>query len=318
MRYRSFGGTGARVSEVSFGAWAIGGRSFGEVSDSDSIQALSAAEALGCNFVDTAAVYGRSEKVLGEFLKHRRDRWFVATKYSKQPAGMTATLESQLRLLKTDYVDLYQLHWAPGREQYQFYEELERLKESGKVRFIGVSLYTTHDIDFVLDHTRIDSIQVKLSLLDPLPVMQRLEKLQSSSVAVIIRSAFHDGFLSGKYGRETRFTDPHDNRSRWSASRVRDTARMVERFRALENETGSLLVAAVRYVLTLPVVSTLILSTKSADQAAMNFSPSTAGALSPDAMRLISDTQHDLGLFSTGWRARLLTLKRRLASAMDR
>ena len=99
MPYRRFGATGLQVSEVGFGAWAIGGKAYGSVDNAESLRALARAEELGCNLVDTAMVYGESEVVLGQFLKGRRDRWIVATKYSYQPAGMTATLEAQLRRL---------------------------------------------------------------------------------------------------------------------------------------------------------------------------------------------------------------------------
>ena len=82
MKLRDFGSTGIKVSEVGFGAWAIGGQAYGRVDRSESLSALARAEELGCNFVDTARVYGDSELVLGEFLRGRRSRWVVASKFS--------------------------------------------------------------------------------------------------------------------------------------------------------------------------------------------------------------------------------------------
>ena len=155
MPYRRFGATGMRVSEVSFGAWAIGGKAYGAVDRQESVRALARAEELGCNLVDTARVYGDSELVLGQFLRGRRSRWMVATKYSFQPAGMTATLNEQLTRLGTDVIDLYQLHSLP--EDPRVFEELYELKRVGKVRFVGVSLYAANDIDYVIDHTMLDS-----------------------------------------------------------------------------------------------------------------------------------------------------------------
>ena len=90
MEFRNFGKTGMQVSAVGFGAWAIGGNSFGMVDRQESLRALARAEELGCNFVDTAEVYGNSEAILGEFLVGRRDRWRVATKYSGQTGGLLA------------------------------------------------------------------------------------------------------------------------------------------------------------------------------------------------------------------------------------
>jgi len=144
MPYRRFGRTGIKVSEVSFGSWGIGGQAYGTVDRAGSLRALARAEELGCNLVDTAMIYGDSELVLGEFLRTRRSRWIVATKYSYQPAGMTATLEQQLGRLGTDVIDFYQLHWQPPQQPYErLYDELYRLKKAGKVRWAGLSLYST-------------------------------------------------------------------------------------------------------------------------------------------------------------------------------
>ncbi len=99
MPYRRLGRTDLFVSEIGFGAWGIGGTAYGGVSKQDSLQALARAEELGCNFVDTAQVYGDSEAVLGEFLTGRRDKWPVATKYSGQEPSLTKTPDQQLRTL---------------------------------------------------------------------------------------------------------------------------------------------------------------------------------------------------------------------------
>ena len=130
-----------QVSEVGFGAWAIGGKSYGKVDKQESLNALAKAEELGCNFVDTAMVYGDSEIVLGEFLKGRRDKWLIATKFSgSSEKSLLETANEQLKRLKTDYIDFYQIHWAPRGAQNYLYDELYKLKEQGKTRYIGVSL----------------------------------------------------------------------------------------------------------------------------------------------------------------------------------
>ena len=134
MLTRPFGKTGLQVSERSFGAWAIGGNSFGAVEPTQALRSLAVAEELGCNFVDTAAVYGESEALLGKFLAGRRDRWIVASKYSGQPSGMTAMVDEQLRRLGTDCIDFYQIHWAPRGKDEHLYSELARLKRDGKVQ----------------------------------------------------------------------------------------------------------------------------------------------------------------------------------------
>ena len=286
------------LSEVGFGAWAIGGQSYGKVERSESLRALAKAEELGCNFVDTAFVYGDSERVLGEFLPGRREKWLVATKYSGQKAGMAATVEEQLRRLKIDTIDFYQIHWTPLEGEKHLYEALYQLKRSGKVRFIGVSLYTEDDIDYVLDHTEVDGIQVSFSLLDPDPYLARLERIRQKKIGVVIRSCLKEGFLTGKFTREATFPDPNDQRHKWSRNEINGTVQSVERFRFLEKEAGSLLIAAARYPLSFPETSTVILGTKSAAQAEVNFGKVPGGVLSDHHLDAIRSTQKKLVLRS--------------------
>lgn len=296
MPYRSFGATGLQVAEVGFGAWAIGGQAYGAVQRSDSLAALARAEELGCNFVDTAAVYGDSETVLGEFLRDRRSRWIIATKYSGQAAGMTASLDAQLQRLGTAYVDFYQLHWAPGKKDQALYDELYRLKQSGRARFVGVSLYSAHDIDFVLDHAAIDGLQVAFSLLDPSPLLDRIQRLRERKLGIIVRSALKEGFLTGKFKRNATFPDPNDQRHQWTAQQIAATVEQVEKFRFLEQETGSMTAAAIEYPLSFPEVSTVILGTKNVAQADSNFGRAPGRRLSLQALQRVAQLQAELGL----------------------
>jgi myo-inositol catabolism protein IolS len=298
MRYRKFGRTGLDVSEVGFGSWGIGG-SYGAIDRQDSLNALARAEELGCNFVDSAAVYGDAEVTLGAFLAGRRDRWIVATKFSGQKAGMTATLETQLRNLRTEAVDLYQLHWVP--KEQALYDELAQLKQAGKTRFIGVSLYTAEDIDFVLGRPEIDSFQVAFSLLDPDPFLSRVRAIQAAGKAVIVRSALREGFLTGKFKRDQKFPDPADQRHELSAGQIATLVEQVERLRFLEADAGTMVVAAARYPLSFADVATVILGTKSARQAESNFGQVPGGTLSAESLARVRRTQLELGLGSR-WR----------------
>ncbi|MCP5327340.1 MAG: aldo/keto reductase [Sinobacteraceae bacterium] len=296
MRLREFGRTGMTVSEVGFGSWAIGGEAYGQVSRQESLLALARAEELGCNFVDTAMVYGDAEQILGEFLSGRRSRWIVATKYSGQKPDLERTLEEQLTRLKTDYVDFYQIHWTPGRDEEHLYDALYRAKKAGKVRAVGVSLKNEQDIDRVLDHTQLDGFQVKLSLLDPYPFVARLGRLKASRPAVVIRSSLREGFLTGKFHKDTQFDDPNDQRSKLSREQIAQLVQDAERFRFLEAETGSMVVAAARYPLSFPEVSTVILGTKSVSQADSNFGKVPGSPLSTAALQQVFREQKALGL----------------------
>jgi aryl-alcohol dehydrogenase-like predicted oxidoreductase len=310
MPYRKLGRTDLQVSEVGFGAWGIGGQAYGPAERQESLRTLARAEELGCNFVDTAMVYGDSEPVIGEFLRGRRDKWIVATKYSGQKPGMTATLEAQLRRLGTDRVELYQIHWVPKDSGQQLYEELYRLKQSGKVRYVGVSLGTPADIDYVLDHTQLDSVQLPFSLLDPLPFLARIEKLRSSGIGVIARSSLKEGFLTGKFTRDSVFTDPGDQRSKWPRERIVRTVGQVEQLRFLEAGQGSLLAAAVRYPLSFPEISTVILGTMSLAQAEGNFGEIPGGRLSAQSLARVARLQEEMGLW--GIRERVFRQLRRI------
>jgi myo-inositol catabolism protein IolS len=298
MRLRKLGRTGLQVSEVGFGAWGIGGHGYGAVEKEQALRTLARAEELGCNFVDTAQVYGESEALIGEFLEGRRSRWIVATKFSGQSAGMSATLETQLRRLRTDVIDLYQLHWVPRGKDEGLLDEMVRLKQAGKLRFIGVSLYAAADVDYVLSRPEIDAFQVEFNLLQPDPFMARAEKILQCDKAVIVRSALREGFLTGKYSRDAKFPDASDQRHEWSAQKIAQTVEHTEHFRFLEAEAGSMVAAAARYPLSFSQVATVILGTKSESQANSNFGQVPGGLLSLASLERVRKTQIELGLGS--------------------
>jgi aryl-alcohol dehydrogenase-like predicted oxidoreductase len=296
MRLRQFGTTSMKVSEVGFGSWAIGGQSYGAVDKAESLNALARAEELGCNFVDTALVYGDSEAVLGEFLEGRRSRWLIATKYSGQEGGLTATVEQQLRNLRTDVIDFYQIHWMPVGKDEALFDEMQKLKQAGKVRYTGVSLYNQKDIERLVARPDIDGFQVAFSLLDPDPFLARVRDIRASRKGVIIRSSLREGFLTGKFKRDTTFPDPADQRHELTREDIARLVDRVERFRFLEAEAGSMAVAAARYPLSFPEVSTVILGTKNVAQADSNFGRVPGAGLSPASLDRIRSLQVELGL----------------------
>ena len=183
----------------------------------------------GCNFVDTAMVYGDAEEILGEFLAMRRGKWLIATKYSGQKPGLGATLDAQLRRLRTDTIDFYQIHWAPGRDEQALYEDLYRAKKAGKVRAIGVSLKSEQDIDYVLDHSQIDGFQLKFGLPDPYPFLAQLTRIREFQPAIVVRSSLREGFLTGKFDANSTFTDPSDQRSKLTRTEIRELVVAAER-----------------------------------------------------------------------------------------
>jgi len=265
------------------------------VSRADALDALACAEDHGCNFVDTAAVYGDSEARLGEFLEGRRDRWVVASKFSGQPDGLPAVLESQLTRLRTDRIDVYQLHWAPRGVEEQLYDDLARLRDAGKIRFIGVSLRSAGDLEHVLSGGLVDVVQLPVSLLDPEPLTSHALMVRQRGVGVIARSALKGGFLTGKYDGHARFTSLGDQRAAWKDDDVRRLAAQAEAFAFLGNDAGARLAGAIAYPLSFDTVSTVILGCRNRTQAQQNFAREIR-ALPPGVLSTIAKTQRHIGV----------------------
>jgi aryl-alcohol dehydrogenase-like predicted oxidoreductase len=302
MNYRIFGKSGLKVSEVAFGAWGIGGAAYGVADRAESLNALARAEELGCNFVDTAMVYGESEVVIGEFLKGRRSKWLIATKYSGQEAGLEATLDQQLQRLGVDAVDLYLIHWLPSPNEHNLYEALYRVNRAGKARLVGFSLYTIADISHVLRQTEADAFMVAFSLLDPDPFIAKLDAIRRSGIGVMIRSSLKEGFLTGKYKRDATFPDPNDQRHKWSAEKIAATVDAAEQFRFLEQDVGSMMVGAACYPLCFDETSTVVLGTKSVRYAGTNFGVVPHKRLSQASLERVQGLQRKMGLFDRNGR----------------
>lgn len=288
---RPLGRTGLMVSAVGFGGAGIGGTAFGTVSEREALDALVAAEECGCNFIDTARIYGNSERVLGQRLRVRREQWIVATKYSGQKAGLRATLEEQLQRLGTDAVDVYQVHWVPRGADAVLYEELEAVRREGKARFIGVSAKTAEDVEEFLARPALDTIQLPFSLLEPEPMRSVLPRLRESGKGVIARSVLREGFLTGKFAADAAFDPKTDVRGAFSREEVARRVAQVRRLDFLEGCAESLTEAAIRYALSFDGIGTAIVGTKTASQARQNFSAANASSLPAKVLERVARIQ---------------------------
>ncbi|HEX6623246.1 MAG TPA: aldo/keto reductase, partial [Pyrinomonadaceae bacterium] len=173
MNYRELGRTGYSVSEIGFGAWAIGG-TWGEVEDAESLAALHRAVDLGVNFFDTADVYGdgRSERLLARLRRERDEEIIIATKAGRRldphvAAGYTAEnlagfIERSLRNLETDALDLVQLHCPPTEVYYfpELFGALDRLVEQGKIRHYGVSVEKVEEALKAIEYPNVQTVQI--------------------------------------------------------------------------------------------------------------------------------------------------------------
>jgi aryl-alcohol dehydrogenase-like predicted oxidoreductase len=285
LKTRTLGKSGIVVTEIGMGLWAAGGDQWGPTDDQAVLDAIDSALDAGITFFDTADVYGsgHSEELLGQAMRGRRDRFIVATKIGWQNfdsmRGQTAYhsveqliagVESNLRRLQTDYIDLMQSHISYREPTMEvFLAGFQRLQEQGKIRAYGVS---TSDFDYLkhFNHDgRCSTLQIDYSLLNRTPEEEILPYCQEHHIGVIVRGALAMGILTGKFTAETQFAEG-DFRQNWQTdpqqhATFRDDLEKVGRLRALA-DGRSLAQLAVQFVLAHPAVSTVIPGAKSTRQ----------------------------------------------------
>ncbi len=211
--------SGHNCKRIAFGGWAIGGQFTTGVSDSNSLEALETAYHLGIRLIDTAPVYGNghSEKLIGRFLKSRdRDHVFIATKFGmswKTTSSGTRTMirntsgkallkevEGSLRRLRTDYIDLYQVHWPdPVTPVQETMDSLNHLKEQGKIRFVGVSNFSLAGIKEIEGDSPLDAVQGQYNLLSREYEGEFFDYLKEEHTQFLSYGTLAYGLLSGKY-----------------------------------------------------------------------------------------------------------------------
>ena len=220
MNYRNLGRTGWKVSEISFGAWAIGG-AWGPVNDADSLDALRAALDEGINFIDTADVYGdgHSERLIAQVLKERRDRIYVATKAGRRldphiaagysRANLTAFIERSLKNLQVDALDLVQLHCPPTEIYYrpEVFDIMDDLVKAGKMRYYGVSVEKVEEAIKALEFPNVQSVQIIFNLFRQRPAELFFELAKKRQVGILARVPLASGLLTGKMTAATTFAE---------------------------------------------------------------------------------------------------------------
>lgn len=247
MQFRPLGRTGWNVSTISFGAWAIGG-AWGTVDDKESLAALDRAIDRGVNFIDTADVYGdgRSERLVADVRKRRREPIYVATKAGRRlPAqtvegysreNLTAFIERSLKNLQTEAIDLLQLHCPPTDVYYEpeVFGILDDLVAAGKLRYYGVSVETSEQALKAIDFPNVQSVQIIYNMFRHRPAELFLREAKRRKVGVLARVPLASGMLTGKLRRDTTF-EASDHRQFNRHGEVFDVG---ETFSGIDYETG--------------------------------------------------------------------------------
>lgn len=195
---------------LALGCWSFGGTHWGTQSDIDSREALETALGLGMLHWDTAAAYGkgRSERIIGEILPRCREKVFLATKgfIPGDPAGIRQRVDRSLQNIKTDYIDLYYIHWpSPEKDMRPAMEALERSRSQGKIRYIGVSNFSIAQMQELQTVGTIDAHQIGYNLLWQKPQMEIIPYCHQEKISIVTYSSLAQGILTGKFDANPTF-----------------------------------------------------------------------------------------------------------------
>jgi len=308
MNYRTLGKTGMKVSEIGFGAWAIGG-GWGPQDDKDSTEALHTAIDNGVNFIDTAEGYGngKSEKIIAEILKTRKEEITVATKmppvsgiwppspYCKieeryPESYIRKNIEERRSNLNTDCIDILQLHtWTRAwNSNPTALEVLQDLKKEGKIKAIGIST-PEQDQNCVIDLMRkgyLDVIQVIYNIFEQEPAAEILPVALECKVGVIVRVAFDEGVLTGKYHAESTFGKGDFRNKYFEGDRLARAVARVEKIKKeIQDYELSMPELALKFSLSHKGVSSVIPGMRNKNQAIANTAVSNLDDLFEDLLK---------------------------------
>jgi aryl-alcohol dehydrogenase-like predicted oxidoreductase len=306
MKYRALGKTGLQVSEIGFGAWGIGGRtvgttSYGETDDRTSLAALGRALDQGITFFDTSSAYGNghSEALIGQAFEARRDRVVIATKAGYDawdkppdfsPAAVVASAEASLRRLRTDVIDLFQLHNPPqaSLRSAELRDALAALQKAGKIRAWGVSAKSPVEAIEALREFDAAVVQANFNMMDVRALDALLGETERRQAGFIGRTPLCFGFLSGAISKDTVFP-PGDHRLGWSRAQLDNwidgAADLLGAVNAAPGAEGAQ--SALRFCLAFPAISSVIPGILTPAEADANARASEFGPLPKDAVEAV-------------------------------
>jgi aryl-alcohol dehydrogenase-like predicted oxidoreductase len=308
MQYRELGRTGWKVSEISFGCWAIGG-TWGPVEDTESLAALNRAIELGVNFFDTADVYGdgRSEQLLAKLRREHGEKIHIATKAGRRlnphtPEGynrknLTAFVERSLSNLDTDTIDLLQLHCPPFQVYYmpELFGALDELVKAGKLRYYGVSVEKVEEALKAIEFPNVQTVQIIFNMFRQRPAELFFEQARKRKVGILARVPLASGMLTGKLKPDTAFA-PDDHRAfnrdgqafdkgeTFSGVNYDTGLKAVDELKAICPKGMTLTQFALRWILMFDAVTCAIPGAKRPSQAEENFAAANFPPLSDKVM----------------------------------
>lgn len=292
MKTHQLGNSDLQITPIGIGAWAIGGSgwsgSMGPQKEEDSIPAIHGALDRGLNWIDTAALYGlgHSEQVVARALEGRTPRPYVFTKCEKvwdaegavgsclKADSIRRECVASLRRLRTDTIDLYQIHWPdPDEDIEEGWTELARLKEEGKVRYIGVSNFSVQQMQRAQAIAPITSLQPPYSIVTREIEKEILPYAQANNIGVIVYSPMSAGLLTGSMTKErvANLTkeDWRKNLPNFQEPLLSRNLRLVELLRGIGERHGRIAgEVAIAWALNHPAVTGAIVGFRSSQQAA--------------------------------------------------
>jgi aryl-alcohol dehydrogenase-like predicted oxidoreductase len=328
LHHRELGRTGRRISEIGFGAWAIGGDAWGGTDDRESLAALHRAVDLGVDFVDTADVYGdgHSERLIGRLRRERGEELVVATKAGRRlsphvaggydRANLTAFVERSLANLGMEALDLLQLHCPPSEVYHmpEVFAVLDDLVAAGKVRHYGVSVERIDEALRAVEYPGVQSVQVVFNMFRLRPAEEFFAVARERRVGILARVPLASGLLTGKLRPDTRFGES-DHRSfnrhgeafdqgeTFSGVDYEAGLRAVEELRGLVPPGASMAQLALRWILMFPEVTAAIPGARDARQAEDNVRAAELEPLSDETMRRVREVydRHFREVLATRW-----------------
>ncbi len=325
MNYRQLGNTELKVSEVSFGTWAIGG-DWGTSRDEDGLKGLALAMEQGVNFFDTADVYGsgHAEELLAKATKGKADSIHIATKFCRfgdihDPENYTEQkvreyCEQSLKRLQREQIDLYQIHCPPIEimRDGSIFTVLDKLQQEGKIRHYGVSVETIEEGLLCMKSPGVKALQVIFNLFRQQPAEILLPQAQANGVGILVRLPLASGLLTGKFKENSTFqaNDHRNFNANGEQFNVGETfaglpfVKGVELARELEwiaDGRDNMARASMRWILDHPAVTCVIPGFKNEAQVEDNLATLNVPSFTAEEMdRLSAFYKHQVAPFIRG------------------